>query len=210
MGLDSAPPPTKYTVERQRKKTLQPLTPKEIQQLYKAAAHTFSDYNFVKREPRQMATKLVLDLCYGCGLRRSEALNVQLKDINFDDRIIHVKQGKNYKDRFVPMSKSVYENVQIFVYQYRKCFVRKPDLLYPFGSGAIAEALDFLVENCGSTTIKSKNPTLHTLRHSIATHLLLNGMDIENISRFLGHSTLESTQLYTHLAELELTIHDNI
>lgn len=204
MGLETIPPPTKYLVEQQRKKPLQVLTPSEVQQLYEAVPLTFSRFTFAIRQPRQMAVKLVLDLCYGCGMRRSEALNIKLNEVDFDQRIIHIKQGKNYKDRFVPMSKKVYDNIRTFVYQYHRCFDKRSQHLYPFGTNGIAEALIMLVENANSPVIRAKNPTLHTLRHSIATHLLQNGMSIENIARFLGHSTLESTQLYTHIInELE-------
>ena len=200
MGLDTAPLPTRYLLERKRKKPLQFLTSEEIQILYNTIPQTFPRLIFAIREARQMAVKLVLDLCYGCGLRRSEALNVKISDVNFDQRVIHVKQGKNYKDRFVPMSKKVYENLLTFTYQHRRSFSdHRPAYLYPFKTYAIAEALEMLVNNCNNETIKNKKPTLHTLRHSIATHLLQNGMDIENIARFLGHSTLESTQIYTHI-----------
>lgn len=199
-GLDTAPPPTRYLLERSRKKPLQFLTPDEIQTLYNTIPFTFPDLTFAIREARHKAVKLMLDLCYGCGLRRSEALNLKISDVNFEQRVIHVKQGKNYKDRFVPMSKKVYEGIQLFVYQYRRAYPsHRPAYLYPFGSAAIAEALEMLVNNCNDETIKAKKPSLHTLRHSIATHLLQNGMTIENIARFLGHSTLESTKIYTHI-----------
>jgi len=147
----------------------------------------------------------MLDLCYGCGLRRSEALNVKVDDVNFDRKIIHVRQGKNYKDRFVPMSQKVYDGVKLFVYQYHRCFNKRKGYIYPFGADALAEALEMLVKQSDCESIKEKQPTLHTLRHSIATHLLQNGMNIEHIARFLGHSSLETTQLYTHISNE----HDN-
>ena len=207
-GAQNTPPPTRYTVEHVRKKTIQVLTPQEIQTLYNTAVLTFSDMYLTQREPRQMTLKLVIDLCYGCALRRTEALNVKLSDVNFEQRIIHVRQGKNYKDRFVPMSRKVYESLQTYIYQYRRYFngdsflgqsKQRTQYLYPFGSGSIAKALELLVKYSENDNLKDKKPSLHTLRHSIATHLLQNGMDIERIARFLGHSTLESTKLYTHI-----------
>lgn len=207
-GAKNTPPPTRYTVERIRKKPLQVLTPKEIQILYDTVPLTFLDMHFAQREPRQMNLKLVLDLCYGCALRRNEALNVKLNDINFEQRIIHVKQGKNYKDRFVPLSRKVYDNLQTYVYQYRRYFneerftgqsTGRNEYLYPFGKQSIAKALELLVKYSDCPSLKAKKPSPHTLRHSIATHLLKNGMDIERIARFLGHGTLESTQIYTHI-----------
>ena len=201
IGLETAPIPTCYLLERTRKKPLHFLTQEEIQILYNTIDFTFSDLTFNKREARQMTIKLMLDLCYGCGLRRTEALNLKISDINFDNKVIHIKQGKNYKDRFVPMSKKVYEGLYTFVYQYRKSYPEhnRSTYLYPFGSNSIAKTIEMLVKKCNNEEIKTKKPTLHTLRHSIATHLLQNGMDIENIARFLGHSTLESTKIYTHI-----------
>ncbi len=201
-GLNTAPAPLHYQVERTRKKPLQVLTREEVQSLYDAVPLTFSWMHFTQRQARQMAVKLMLDLCYGCGLRRFEALNLKVGDIDFNRKIIHVKQGKNYKDRFVPMSQKVYEGIQTFVYQHRRCFnqiKQRAGFLYPFGVGALCEALDMLVEQSNNEQLKEKKPSLHTLRHSIATHLLQNGMNIEHIARFLGHSSLVSTQIYTHI-----------
>jgi integrase/recombinase XerD len=198
-GLQTAPPPLKYTTEHIRKKPLQVLTADEVQQLYNAVPLTFSRFTFAYREQRQAVLKMVLDLCYGCGLRRSEALFLKISDINFEQKIIHLKQGKNYKDRLIPMSKKVYEGLQDFIYNHHRSFKMRTNYLYPFTDKAMEEVLQMLVSCCGDEVIKNKNPTLHTLRHSIATHLLQNGMTIENIAKFLGHSTLESTKLYTHI-----------
>lgn len=207
-GAQNTPPPTRYTIEHIRKKPIRVLTPKEIQILYDTVPLTFPEMSFSQREPRQMNLKLVLDLCYGCALRRNEALNVKLNDVNFEQRIIHVKQGKNYKDRFVPMSRKVYDGLQTYIYQYRRYFNEdrftgqsngRNEYLYPFGTGSVAKALELLVKYSDCPSLKAKNPSPHTLRHSIATHLLKNGMDIERIARFLGHATLESTQIYTHI-----------
>jgi integrase/recombinase XerD len=207
-GAQNTPSPTRYTIEHVRKKPIRVLTQKEIQILYDTVLLTYPDMNFAQRESRQMTIQLVLDLCYGCALRRNEALNVKLNDVNFEQRIIHVKQGKNYKDRFVPMSGKVYEGLQTYIYQYRRYFNEdrftgqsngRKEYLYPFGSQSIAKALKLLVKYSNCEPLKAKKPSPHTLRHSIATHLLKNGMDIERIARFLGHSTLESTKLYTHI-----------
>ena len=215
MGAQNTPSPTRYTLENIRKKPLQVLNPKEIEILYNTVSLTFLNVQFVQRQPRQHTLKLVLDLCYGLALRRSEALNLKLEDVNFEQKIIHVKQGKNYQDRFVPMSRKVYESLQTYIYEYRRYFNEqrfkgqtkgRKEYLYPFGSQSIAKALELLVKHSQSESLKAKKPTPHTLRHSIATHLLQNGMDIERIARFLGHTTLESTQIYTHLTESEANL----
>jgi integrase/recombinase XerD len=197
-GAQGTPPPLKHTTEHIRKKPLQVLTADEVQQLYNAVPLTFSRFGFAYREQRQAVLKMILHLCYGCGLRKSEALYLKISDINFEQKIIHLKQGKNYKDRLIPMSKKVYEGLQDYVYNHHRTFTSRKNYLYPFCGAALNEAMQMLVLQC-SEQIQNKKPSLHTLRHSIATHLLQNGMTIENIAKFLGHSTLESTQIYTHI-----------
>jgi len=199
IGLNTAPSPTKYRLLREDKESFTILTPKEIQELYKTVSLTFLDFSMSKREPRQAVLKLVLDLCYGCGLRRQEVTNLYLKDVDFDRKVLHVRQGKGYKDRYVPMSKTVCKSVEFFVYQHRSFFTRRPQMLFPYTSYYIPYCIDILLRETTNTELKEKRITPHTLRHSIATHLLQNGMNIENISRFLGHNTLESTQVYTHI-----------
>lgn len=199
MGMNNAPLPTKYTLEHKATKQIVVLTTEQIQTLYNTIPLLFTDLTMTKREPRQACVRLVLDLCYGCGLRRSEALNLKINDINFDTKTIFINQGKNYKDRLVPMSEGVYKTLQTFVYQHRRRFDNlRPNYVYPFKSNAIAEALHHIIKNCNNKELQQNPPSLHSLRHSIATHLLNKGMNIDNIARFLGHSTLQSTQIYTH------------
>ena len=173
------------------------MTQSEEQDSYKAIPYTFDNYSEASRQPRQAILQLVLDLLYGCGLRRSEVTALALKDVNFDRRVLHVRQAKGYKDRYVPMSKKVYQATQEFVYQHRSYWTRRPSMLFPYTAHYIPACIDILLRHCQN--LKHKKITPHTLRHSIATHLLQNGMSIENISRFLGHSSLESTQIYTHI-----------
>jgi integrase/recombinase XerD len=200
MGAQNTPSPTCYKLERERFKPLQVLTPNEIQALYNTSENIdFTNQPLHLKEAQRMTFKLALDLCYGLGLRRSEAINLQLKDIDFESKVLHIKQGKNLKDRFVPMSSKIYEHLQTYVYEYRRLFTSRVGFVYPYQGCALANAIDLLVKHSDNQTLKDKQPTPHTLRHSIATHLLQNGMNIENIARFLGHSTLESTQLYTHI-----------
>jgi integrase/recombinase XerD len=202
MGADYAPAPTLYTHQHARMKELQILTTSEIQTLYKTVEQLpFDNLPYFDREPAQKAVLLVLDVCYGLGLRKSEAFSLRISDIDFDGRILCVRQGKNLKDRFVPMSAKVYENIQIFVYQYRNSFRTRPGFLFPKQITAIPNALKLLIKYSNCHALNHKKPTAHTLRHSIATHLLQNGMNIERIALFLGHSSLESTQIYTHILQ---------
>lgn len=131
--------------------------------------------------------------------------------------MLHVRKGKNYKERFVPISKTSLKYLKDYIYDHR------PELLKDGNpSRGASDALFISYNHCGrmqgqSLSVRLKrlivqtdNPELidkevglHTLRHSIATHLLAAGMQLESISRFLGHGSLESTQIYTHLLGIE-------
>ena len=153
--------------------------------------------------------KALLTVLYSCGLRRNECYHLDVTDISLDRRVLHVRKGKNYKERFVPFNKASAEILQAYIYDYRPVFNRSNELNALFVSakgfrmGVVNTAvrLRTLIARTELVELKEKNVTLHTLRHSIATHLLDAGMPLEKISRFLGHSSLESTQIYTHLVK---------
>ena len=206
MGMEKAPIPTNYRmrVDKQaRIDKIKPLTPTEVKTLQANIKNTFTELNYQKREAKQEQLKLLFALYYGCGLRRMEGYRLTLNDIDFDRKTVFVKQGKGYKDRIIPTSKGVYSTLQEYVYNFRHRQTAKHKRLFLDSRENIALSLKRLQEGCESQTIKNKRLTLHILRHSIATHLLQNGMSIENIALFLGHSSLVSTQIYTHVAERE-------
>jgi integrase/recombinase XerD len=97
------------------------------------------------------------------------------------------------------MSTGVYKDLLDYIYNYRNHLKLNHNRLFIFSGQAILLKLKHLYNACNDEVIKSKHITLHTLRHAIATHLLQNGMTLENIALFLGHSSLDSTQIYTHL-----------
>ena len=144
----------------------------------------------------------MISIYYGCGLRRNEGLNLDVSDILFDKNLVYVRKGKNYKERYVPMTEGVKEELQNYVEYARPTLMKAPvQALFltvkgnRIGSNAMAERLQMLKEKAEI----NKEAGLHALRHSIATHLLQSGMELDKIKRFLGHSSLESTQIYTHL-----------
>ena len=201
MGLEAAPLPTNHTVAHKPLKEIKVLTKCEIQLLFKAVPGAYNTIAPSLREARQKALELVLHLCYSCGLRRSEVLQLRVGDINYQGKLLYVRQGKNYKDRYVPLSAGIASFFEQYHYEHRpRIKSKRSGYLYPFGSTAIGQVLPVLLHESDNEILKEKAPTLHTLRHSIATHLLANGMPIEQIARFLGHSSLAATQLYTHIA----------
>ncbi len=201
-GMTGAPVPTNQRLKidhQERILSFDILTQQEIKTLYSCIPATYPNHPFEEREAKQYELKLIFALYYGCGLRRTEGYNVRIKDVDFDKKTVFVKQGKNYKDRVVPMSAGVYNGVQDYIYNFRHRLKLKHNRLFISDKHTLRIRLKHLQAICQDEQIKAKRITLHILRHSIATHLLQNGMNIENIALFLGHSNLDSTQIYTHL-----------
>lgn len=181
------------------------LSVEQIKAMYKAAdehIHT------PKWEAIAARDKAILSIYYGCGLRRSEGYNLDIADINFEQGILHVRKGKNNKERFVPFNKTNARYLQQYIYDYRPYFqnAHRLEALFLSGKGnrmngmSLNLRLKNLIQKTEDIELQQKNISLHTLRHTIATHLLEAGMELQQIQRFLGHSSLESTQLYTHLS----------
>ncbi len=202
MGMETAPAPTNYRIkadEHARINNIQPFTQEEIKSLQANITHTYNHYSFTRKEARHEQLKLIFALYYACGLRRAEGYKLTVKDIDFDKRTIFIRQGKNYKDRIIPMNQSVYKALQHYIYNFRNLQKPTHQRLFLSTTGTLNKSLQHLQQTTPNKALQSKHLTLHILRHSIATHLLQNGMSIENISHFLGHSTLDSTQIYTHI-----------
>jgi integrase/recombinase XerD len=201
--------------EEEQRKEITTLTPEEVQELYKAAGNVPEYTGKSKRvwlyEKISIRDKAMLSVFYGCGLRRNEGVQLNIDDINWERSILHVKKGKNYKERFVPFSAVNKKYLQDYLYESRPYFSKDNSTESFFISQkgkrmqgqSLMMRLKIVLKRTGNVDIKQKEITLHTLRHSIATHLMQAGMKIENISQFLGHSSLESTQIYTHLKEEE-------
>ena len=140
---------------------------------------------------------------YGCGLRRNEGVNLDISDILFDKNFVFVRKGKNYKERYVPMSAGVKEDLQNYIDFVRPVLIKsnaKALFLNQHGKRLGSNSMADRLQNLKEKSEINKEAGLHALRHSIATHLLQSGMELEKIKRFLGHSSLESTQIYTHIA----------
>ena len=185
------------------------LSPSEIKQLYGYCKQQLEEASFAKQQAIAARDLAMLTVFYGCGLRRNEGANVMIDDINFDRRTLHVRKGKNYKQRLVPFSQNGANYFKEWVYDYRPLLLTRKTESHlfigrggkPITKGALYTRLKLLVQAVQNPELNQKNVGLHTLRHSVATHLLQNGMSLQHIQRFLGHSSLESTQIYTHLLE---------
>ena len=204
MGMGGALLPTNFRLfvdKQQRIKNINPFTQAEIKELQANIPNTYPHLSYKEREAKHEQLKLVFVLYYGCGLRRMEGYNLTTKDIDFDNKTIFIRQGKNYKDRIVPMNNSIYKALEHYIYNFRNLQKVRHKQLFINTTSTLSKSLKELQTSCNNQAIKNKRLSLHILRHSIATHLLQNGMSVENISRFLGHSSLDSTQIYTHIVE---------
>ncbi len=145
--------------------------------------------------------KLILKLYYSSGLRLSEAINLRKKDLDFNENIIWIRDGKGGKDRMSILSKSLSEELKEFSkYKNSNDFLfvnKKGDPLNP-------RSIQLALEKVKHKLNIGKDFHVHTLRHSFATHLLENGVDIRKIQELLGHSDLSTTQIYTKISNEEL------
>jgi integrase/recombinase XerD len=132
-----------------------------------------------------------------------------MDDILFDRQLVYVRAGKNYTERYVPANPKVLKDIQTYVQQARPTLLvkdQKETALFISQRGerpdgqSLGLRLKGLQEKTENDVLQNKKIGLHTLRHSIATHLLMGGMKLERVAQFLGHKSIESTQIYTHLA----------
>jgi len=143
--------------------------------------------------------KMVLMLAYGTGLRRGELVNLKWEDVLFDEYKIHVRSGKGKKDRMVMLPYSAVAALQ----SYRELY--KSNLYVfegqykgePYSAQSVAAVMQRAVQAAGL----EKKATVHTLRHAFATHLLEAGTDLRFIQALLGHSSIKTTTIYTHLTK---------
>ncbi len=152
--------------------------------------------------------KALFRLIYSCGLRLQEALNIKVWHIDADRMTVHIVDGKGGTDRYVPLPYSTLEILRAHYKMHRnKTLVfpapgqgqkQEPVSTIPIPQGSVWDVFKKVVDGCKLN--KETHP--HTLRHSYATHLLEDGVDIRVISAYLGHKSLETTMIYTHLTPL--------
>ena len=155
--------------------------------------------------PRLLKHRVLLGLLYGCGLRCFETRNLKLPDIDFDRKMLHVHRGKGRKDRYVPLSAILIEWMREYIESdkpekwlfngKKKCGDRKTHYS-PRGLG-------WVVRKASKQAGIIKRVSTHTLRHTYATHLLEDGLDIVSIKDLLGHSSIETTMVYLHVAHYD-------
>lgn len=151
--------------------------------------------------------KSILEVMYSSGLRISELINLEFKNIDLNDSIIRV-MGKGSKERIVPISDLAIKYLKIYVKDYRADLVKKETNNYVYlnnhGKKMTRQGVFKMIKKLTSEKGINKDVSPHTLRHSIATHMLENGADLRIIQEFLGHENIGTTQIYTHLTNEKL------
>ncbi|MFI2743838.1 tyrosine-type recombinase/integrase [Zhouia sp. PK063] len=150
--------------------------------------------------------KLIIELFYATGMRRSELINIKLNDIDFSACQIKIL-GKRNKERIVPLLNSVLQNIQKYLV-FRENVFGNQELGYLFllsSGNKLYDTFVYRVINSyfSKASLKEKKSP-HVLRHTFATHILNKGADLNSVKELLGHSSLASTQVYTHNSINEL------
>ena len=158
----------------------------ELRQLFKA--------------PTLLKHRIVLTLIYSAGLRSQEAINLKLSDIDFERKTIHIRQSKYKKDRIVPLSDYIAKGLIKYI------SAEHPHIWLFNGKESdgrySVKGLSWIIrENLKKTDIR-KDVSLHSLRHSYATHLLEDGVNIVTIKKLLGHAHITTTMIYLHVAQI--------
>ncbi len=179
----------------------------EIKQLYTACQS--------KRD------KALLGIAYGCGLRRNEIHHLNTGDVNLNKGVLVVREGKGNKSRTVPIANNAIGNLREYLVYERATYFSKNNMesspaffinnrgLRMSGQG-LNDLLKVLIKRTGNTELERKEITLHSLRHSIATHLIDKGASIEFVQRFLGHSLIDTAHLYSKRRKQQLNIRNQI
>jgi len=140
--------------------------------------------------PLKLRNRALVELVYSAGLRSAEAVGLDLGDVDFEQELVHVRRGKGGKDRVVPLGEEAAHWVSRYLHDARPGLARGAnDALFLSATG---RRLD-------TSTLRRLIPHPHRLRHAFATHLLEGGADLRTIQELLGHSSLSTTQIYSHV-----------
>jgi len=160
--------------------------------------------------------RTILSLGYGCGLRVGELEQLNIEDIKLREKTVIIPRGKGNKRRIVPMSSGVAKDITEYYFEEREILTngrnyKEKDRAFILNSrgGRMREytynkKLKILIARTKDKTIQAKSISMHSLRHSIATHLIEQGIPVEQVRQFLGHSQLETTQVYTRISKEQM------
>ena len=176
------------------RKLPQVLTPDEIDQLIEAV-DLDSETGYRNRA--------ILETLYGCGMRVSELISLKLTDLHFEENYLKIK-GKGNKERLVPVGRSVKDSITLYIHNYRQTLkINRKDenILFLNRRGRkLTRVMVFtIIKDLAAKIGLKKTISPHTFRHSFATHLIEGGADLKAVQEMLGHESITTTELYTHL-----------
>lgn len=156
--------------------------------------------------PSLLKHRILIGLLYGCGLRCMEVRSISLKDLDFDRNMLHVRLGKGKKDRYVPLGEMLCRGLRSYIDAENPdtfLFNGKPigNAGGDFDSRYSQRGVQWVVQQAAKAAKIKKDMSVHTLRHTYATHLLEDGLDIVSIKELLGHERIETTMIYLHVAK---------
>jgi integrase/recombinase XerD len=158
-------------------------------------------------EPAALRDRAMLEVMYACGLRASEAIGLELTDVDLEDRVLRAR-GKGSKERVVPIGQPAVQALRAYLERGRPGLVkgaREAHVFVNFRGGALTrQGLYKIVRRHAVTAGLADRMSPHTLRHTFATHLLAGGCDLRSVQEMLGHADVSTTQLYTHLSSQRL------
>jgi integrase/recombinase XerD len=166
------------------------------------------EVRIILKEITNPVFRMVLTIIYACGLRISEGIRLTVKDIDGKRRLLLVRNGKGGKDRYVHLADRPLELLRAYCRQYGI----DSGFLFPHKDGHInRDTLEVAFRKAVRKSSVNKTATPHTLRHSYATHLLESGEDIRVIKDLLGHNSITTTDIYTHVTgKITTRLHVNL
>jgi site-specific recombinase XerD len=156
------------------------------------------------KTPKMLKHRIILTLIYSAGLRASEVINLKLSDIDYERKTIHIKQSKYKKDRITPLSNYMAKGLKKYISidnPHIWVFNGKKELNGRYATKSLNWLMHKTLKKAGIT----KKVCLHSLRHSYATHLLEDGVNIVAIKQLLGHARISTTMIYLHVAQCVVT-----
>ena len=157
------------------------------------------------QKPAELRDKMLFSLMYACGLRVSEVVSLRWEDVHLNERFVRII-GKGDKERIVPFYHGISSLFQKYRREYWEKFAKQTNHVFVSlrGNAMTTRAVQMLMQKHADAIGMGMNVHPHMLRHSFATHLLDNGADIRIVQELLGHSSLSTTQIYTHLSPQKL------
>lgn len=152
------------------------------------------------KQPNDLKKRIILATIYDSGMRISEAINLHISDVDLHRKTIHIRQSKFKKDRYIPISEHLVRGIKKYIQEYNPSnyLFNGKTSNKPISSTSVQR----IMKKALQTSNILKKASIHSLRHSYATHLLEDGLDIVSLKNQLGHADIKNTMMYLHIARV--------